>query len=216
MATQDQLTKKPIDTTKGRKKAPDVKAPGGPAAAYAKRMAAAKLAAKLAKRKRSAAAVKHTLASDAARQLTNLEDAVSKTKTSSLVMGAIPSEIFYNRQVFIDATRKGIPGKWVKEVIRATGLRETFLDILNVSSGNLSRVYQKKALEKDSSEEVLDAVRVISKAQEVWESNEIALQWLNAPVAALGGKQPVELFDTFEGRRWVSQVLSKIEHGDFS
>jgi uncharacterized protein (DUF2384 family) len=35
-------------------------------------------------------------------------------------------------------------------------------------------------------------------------------------VPALDGERPINLFDTFEGRRWVAQVLNKIEHGDFS
>lgn len=132
------------------------------------------------------------------------------------VFGAIPSRVFANRKAFIEVSRKGIPGKWVKSVVDATGLRETFLSILNVSSGNLSREYRKKALTKEASEEVLDAVRLLTQAVNVWESREMAIQWLNSPVAALGSERPITLFDTFEGRRWVSQVLNKIEHGDFS
>lgn len=143
----------------------------------------------------------------------NLDEALS---TNGLVFDAIPSEVFRDRQAFIDVSRQGIPGLWVKKVIEATGLRDAFLDILNVSSGNLSRVYRKKALQKETSEEVLDAVRVLRQSLQVWESRELAMQWLNAPTAALDGVCPIQLFDTFEGRRWVSQVLNKIEHGEFS
>lgn len=131
-------------------------------------------------------------------------------------MGSIPEEVFSSRKVFIDFTRKGIPGDWVKSVVEATGLREAFLGILNVESGNLSRVYRRKALSKETSEEVLDAVRLLRQAREVWESNELAMQWFRSSVPALGGEQPINLIDTFEGRRWISQVLNKIEHGDFS
>jgi|AntRauTorcE11898_2_1112593.scaffolds.fasta_scaffold15046_2 putative toxin-antitoxin system antitoxin component (TIGR02293 family) len=138
-------------------------------------------------------------------------DAPEKT-----VFGVIPSKVFTSRKAFIDVSRKGIPGRWVKSVIDATGLRETFLEILNVSSGNLSREYRKKALTKEASEEVLDAVRLLSQAVDVWESRPLAIEWLNSPVVALGGERPITLFDTFEGRRWVSQVLNKIEHGEFS
>jgi len=142
--------------------------------------------------------------------------AVNLDAPEKTVFGAIPSKVFANRKSFIEVSRKGIPGRWVKSVVEATGLRETFLGILNVSSGNLSREYRKKALTKEASEEVLDAVRLLSQAVDVWESREMAIEWLNSPVAALGGERPINLFDTFEGRRWVSQVLNKIEHGEFS
>jgi putative toxin-antitoxin system antitoxin component (TIGR02293 family) len=104
----------------------------------------------------------------------------------------------------------------VKSVVEATGLRETFLSILNVTSGNLSREYRKKALTKEASEEVLDAVRLLKQAVDVWESRDMAIEWLKSSVPALGGEKPINLFDTFEGRRWVAQVLNKIEHGEFS
>jgi putative toxin-antitoxin system antitoxin component (TIGR02293 family) len=133
-----------------------------------------------------------------------------------LVFGAIPAEVFANRKSFIVTSRKGIPGRWVKSVIDATGLREMFLSILGVSSGNLSRVYRRKALTKEVSEEVLDAVRLLQQTVDVWEAPDLALQWLESPVPALDGERPINLFDTFEGRRWVAQVLNKIEHGDFS
>lgn len=133
-----------------------------------------------------------------------------------MVFDTIPADVFASRKAFIEVARKGIPGRWVRSVVEATGLRETFLSILNVSSGNLSREYRKKALAKETSEEVLDAVRLLRQAEDVWESQEMAIQWLNSPVPALAGEKPLNLFDTFEGRRWVSQVLNKIEHGEFS
>ncbi|SOB74779.1 putative toxin-antitoxin system antitoxin component, TIGR02293 family [Marinobacter sp. LV10R510-11A] len=144
-------------------------------------------------------------------QLEKLEATADRT-----VFDTIPLEIFANKKAFINMARKGIPGSWVKVVVDATGFRDTFLSILNVSSGNLSREYRKKALAKETSEEVLDAVRLIRQAVDVWESRELAIQWLNSPVSALDGENPINLFDTFEGRQWVSQVLNKIEHGDFS
>jgi putative toxin-antitoxin system antitoxin component (TIGR02293 family) len=131
-------------------------------------------------------------------------------------LGKIPEEVFSSRKMFIDVSRKGIPGDWVKSVVEATGLREAFLGILNIDSGNLSRVYRRKALSKEASEEVLDAVRLLRQAAEVWESYDLAMQWFKSSVPALGDERPINLIDTFEGRRWISQVLNKIEHGDFS
>lgn len=141
---------------------------------------------------------------------------VRSEKSGKTVFGAIPSQVLTNRKIFIDVARKGIPGWWVKSVVDATELRETFLTVLDVSSENLSRVYRKKALGKKTSEEILDTVRVIRQAVDVWESQELAMQWLSNSVAALDDERPTNLFDTFEGRRWVAQVLRTIEHGGFS
>ena len=146
----------------------------------------------------------------------NLANRAMGKRADLTVFGSIPRRLMESRKDFIDQSRAGIPGAWVKDVIDQTGLRGVFLSILGVTSGNLSRVYRRKTLDKDVSEEVLDTVRVIDLAVQVWESQELALEWLNAPVVALGGEYPRNLFDTFEGRRWVSQVLNKIEHGDFS
>jgi putative toxin-antitoxin system antitoxin component (TIGR02293 family) len=133
-----------------------------------------------------------------------------------VVFGVVPSEIFENRQNFIEVARAGIPGAWVKGLIDATGLRDTFVTILGVTSSNLSRIYKRKALNREDSEEVLDTVRLLRQAAQVWESQGAAMQWLKSEVPALGGVRPISLFDTFEGRRWASQVLRKIEYGDFS
>jgi putative toxin-antitoxin system antitoxin component (TIGR02293 family) len=132
------------------------------------------------------------------------------------IFGGIPAQVFANRKVFIETSRKGIPGAWVKQVVEATGFRDTFLSILNVTSGNLSREYRKKALPREASEEVLDTVRLLKQAMDVWESRDLAIEWLNSSVPALDGERPINLLDTFEGRKWVGQVLNKIEHGEFS
>lgn len=62
----------------------------------------------------------------------------------------------------------------------------------------------------------LDTASVLRQARDVWESQAAAEEWLHSSVPALGGKTPTELLDTVEGRRWVSEVLLKIESGNFS
>tara|TARA_B100000214_G_scaffold57877_1_gene37391 strand:+ start:4649 stop:4858 length:210 start_codon:yes stop_codon:yes gene_type:complete len=62
----------------------------------------------------------------------------------------------------------------------------------------------------------LDTAHVLRQAREIWKSEAATKEWLQSPVPALGGKAPYELLDTPEGRRSVSEVLRKIESGDFS
>lgn len=62
----------------------------------------------------------------------------------------------------------------------------------------------------------LDKAQVLRLAREVWESQAAADEWLHSRVPALNGHTPFELLDTPEGRRRVSEVLLKIEFGEFS
>ena len=135
---------------------------------------------------------------------------------SYLVVDVFPHSVFSNHKTFINTVREGVPGCLLKQLIDLTGLRETFLTILNVRNRQLSYLYRRKRLGQSESESVLDSVRLLNHAEQVFESRDLAMQWLHNPVPALSGAVPLELFDTFEGRRWVSQVLAQIEYGDFS
>jgi putative toxin-antitoxin system antitoxin component (TIGR02293 family) len=152
-----------------------------------------------------------------ARAIAQIEAIGAKdVQEEGLLYGTIPRKLLVDSGYFIDMTRKGIPGAWLKSVVDETGLRDVFVSLLDVTSGNFSRLYQKPALDKDRSEEVLDVVRLIFQAEQTWESRDLAMLWLSSPVAALGDEKPLALFDTFEGRGLVSQALNKIEHGEFS
>lgn len=140
----------------------------------------------------------------------------SDVASASLVYDFLPCHLLTSRQSYIELARKGVPGEWVKKIVDKTGLRELFMAILGVSSGNLSRIYRRKSLSREQSEEVLDTIRLLHQANTVWESEALASQWLASPVVALSGEKPINLLDTFEGRKWVSQVLDHIEQGDFS
>ncbi|MEX1196353.1 MAG: MbcA/ParS/Xre antitoxin family protein [Pseudohongiellaceae bacterium] len=151
-----------------------------------------------------------------ARFTTSAAARTERTQEEILVHGVIPLKTLIDSGEFIRMTRRGIPGTWLKRVVDETGLRDVFVSLMDVSSSKFSRLYQRKALDKRKSEKVLDAVRLIVQAEQTWESRELALQWLFSPIAALGDERPIELFDTFEGRRLVSLVLDKIECGEFS
>lgn len=131
-------------------------------------------------------------------------------------IGVFPDEVFNNSQTFINSVRKGVSGRMLKEIIQSTGQRKLWSHILNVDSSNLSKLYARARLDREASEDVLDSVRVLNQAAKVWESLEMAIEWLNSEVPALANQVPIELFDTAEGRRWISQVLTHVEHGEFS
>ena len=42
-----------------------------------------------------------------------------------------------------------------------------------------------------------------------------AREWLETALPALGGQRPIDLCDTFEGRRLVQDAIRRIEYGEF-
>lgn len=116
---------------------------------------------------------------------------------------------------YIRMTRHGMSGTVVKEIVGVVG-REISVRVLHTSQNNLARLYRRKALSTTDTESMLDSLKTYNLAERIWGDREAAQEWLNTAIPALAGEKPMDLFDTFEGREWVRQVLRKIETGDFS
>ena len=58
--------------------------------------------------------------------------------------------------------------------------------------------------------------RIIALAEEVFESKEDALEWLNGAQHGLGGTIPFEMLQTDAGAREVEELLIRIEYGVIS
>jgi putative toxin-antitoxin system antitoxin component (TIGR02293 family) len=127
----------------------------------------------------------------------------------------LPEALFSDRTLFITLTRKGLPGDVLKQAVVKLGHRELFVRLLETTTGNLNRFYRRKALTQSQSEAVLDTLRLFSKATSVFGDQEKALQWLECSIPALGDQIPIDLCDTFEGRKMVQGALRKIEYGEF-
>ncbi|MGI9286849.1 MAG: antitoxin Xre/MbcA/ParS toxin-binding domain-containing protein [Pseudomonadales bacterium] len=127
---------------------------------------------------------------------------------------AVPAAVFADHATFIEATRTGLPGAVVKQAVDALGHRDLFVRLLETTTGNLSRFYRRKALNAYHSEGILDTLRVFSKAIRVFDDPDIACEWLDTRIPALGGQRPITLCDTFEGRDMVQTALRKIEYGE--
>ena len=126
------------------------------------------------------------------------------------------NESLDDRTEYIRSVREGISGDVVRRTIKLFDNRDLVVKILRTTSGNLSRYYRKKNMNLVDSEEILDTIRLYRKASHIFGGVEKAKEWVKSPIPALAGERPEDLLDTFEGRRWVSQTLSKIEFGEFS
>ncbi len=140
---------------------------------------------------------------------------MATVKSGFLISLGIPGDSLANQIQFIQLVREGVPGEVVKRAVQAFDARELFVRILGTTSSNLSRFYRVKKMSRENSEEMLDTIRLYGQAEEGFGDLEKAIEWIKSPLPALSGEKPEALFDTFEGRRWVSQVLRKIEYGEF-
>lgn len=116
----------------------------------------------------------------------------------------------------IKTVRSGLSGDAVKAVVQNLGERELMLKILDTDTTNVSRLYRQTTISKWQSEGILDVLRLFIKAISVFEEEEIAKEWLHTSIPALAGEKPIDLCDTFEGRKLVKDALFQIEYGEFS
>lgn len=127
----------------------------------------------------------------------------------------LPSDALTNQVKYIHVVREGISGEVVKRAVRILGNRELFVRLLDTTSSNLSRYYRIKKMNRVDSEEMLDTIRLYEQACRIFGNMDKTKEWIQTPLSVFNGERPEALFDTFEGRNWISQVLRKIEHGEF-
>ena len=126
----------------------------------------------------------------------------------------VPSAAFVDQAAFIRTVRAGLSGEVVKQAIDAIGHRDFFVRLLGTTSGHLSRLYGRKSLGAARTEGLLDTLRIFAAAA-AFGGLERAQDWLDTALPALGGDRPIDLCDTFEGRRLVREIIRKVEYGEF-
>jgi putative toxin-antitoxin system antitoxin component (TIGR02293 family) len=122
--------------------------------------------------------------------------------------------------------KRGIPSRVMYHVKKEFNLTDEVLAvILGTSLRTIAR--RRKATETlhKTSKERLSPVesdrlyrfaRIIALAEEVFESKEDALEWLNSAQQGLGGTIPFEMLQTDAGAREVEELLVRIEYGVIS
>lgn len=127
----------------------------------------------------------------------------------------VPSAAFVDQATYIRTVRAGLSGEVVKHAIDAIGHRDFFVRLLGTTSGHLSRLYRRKSLGAARTEGLLDTLRLFAAAAAAFGGLERAQDWLGTGLPALGGDRPIDLCDTFEGRRLVREIIRKVEYGEF-
>ena len=140
----------------------------------------------------------------------------SVTQPTGCIEGiGVSAAILDDRAAFMEAIRTGVSGEVVKQALDVVGNRELFVRLLGTTSGNLHRIYRRKALGQAQSEALLDTLRVFGYAEQAFGNLATAREWLETALPALAGQRPIDLCDSFEGRRLVKDAIRRIECGEF-
>jgi len=115
--------------------------------------------------------------------------------------------------------RDGLPHKAGAHVRGVLNLPlPVFADLIEVSERTLARVRKSpdQRLSAVASDRLYRLARMFSIAFEVLEDEKMAREWFRRPLAALGGKAPLDLLYTEAGTKEVEELLWRIEYGIIS
>ena len=126
---------------------------------------------------------------------------------------------------FDDVIKKGMPWAALYHIKKTYDLPdEALARIIGVSLRTVVRrnnVPQKaestaKRLSPVESDRLYRFARIVALAEDVFESREDAIEWLNSKQHGLGGAVPISMLQTDAGSREVEELLLRIEHGVIS
>jgi putative toxin-antitoxin system antitoxin component (TIGR02293 family) len=118
--------------------------------------------------------------------------------------------------------RKGMPQAALYHVKKKFDISdETLASIIGVSLRTVARrraVSQKRKkptarLSPVESDRLYRFARILALAEDVFESREDAIEWLNGEQYGLGGAVPIKMLQTDAGTRIVEELLLRIEYG---
>jgi putative toxin-antitoxin system antitoxin component (TIGR02293 family) len=116
----------------------------------------------------------------------------------------------------ITRIRNGLPGSTLSKVADAYQLPKTEMySILHLTPKTGQRIQAKK-LDKDKSGHVVQLLKVLIRANDIFKDHDKAMTWIKSPCYTLGDQVPMTLLDTSEGIELVMDTLGRIEYGVFA
>ncbi|MDP3759689.1 MAG: DUF2384 domain-containing protein [Ramlibacter sp.] len=123
--------------------------------------------------------------------------------------------------------KAGLPADFLDRLSRQMNMpKERLLPALGIAQATVSRkVRESKPLSSDDSERALGMARLVGQVEamvqesgepEGFNAAEWVAQWLEEPLAALGGQRPADLMDTAEGQAIVSNMLARMQSGAYA
>lgn len=129
----------------------------------------------------------------------------------------LPEDVLEVEGAYIQAVREGISGSILIPTIEDLDLRDLMVSLLSTKKSNLSKFYKREHLSSQVSEAILDTLSVYKLAFRVYRGNDTKVfKWLKTKIPALSNQVPMDLLDTFQGRKLVKDCLMVMEDGDFT
>jgi putative toxin-antitoxin system antitoxin component (TIGR02293 family) len=125
----------------------------------------------------------------------------------ALIKRGIPSRVMYHVKKEFNLTDE-VLAVIIGTSLRTIARRRKAAETLHKAS--------KERLSPVESDRLYRFARIIALAEEVFESKEDALEWLNSAQHGLGGTIPFEMLQTDAGAREVEELLIRIEYGVIS
>lgn len=115
---------------------------------------------------------------------------------------------------YLSIVRSRISGDQLKAITDLIGEKELIARSIGTTS-NLSKSYQTKRLSSTATDNLIDLLRVYIQAAKIYESFDLAKEWMRSSIPALGGEIPVNMIVSHAGREVVRQVLRRMEFGEY-
>lgn len=119
----------------------------------------------------------------------------------------------------VKALEQGLPARALARFKKVTRLSDVDVArLLRLSGRTITRMKSAATarLPADLSERLYSLAAVYAEAEQVFGDRDTALGWLGEPNAALAGTVPRTLLASELGRRQVSALLKRIEHGQLA
>lgn len=137
-----------------------------------------------------------------------------RNKELSYILGIRKSQKI--NDLFIDQLiRKGFPvtvsGR-IKDRLKISDAE--LIKVAGVSSRTFQRKrWANKKLSSVVSDRIFRILHIWLFAEQVFEDNKLASDWMHKPQAGLGGREPIDLLQTEAGEKAVEDLLGRIEYG---
>jgi putative toxin-antitoxin system antitoxin component (TIGR02293 family) len=110
------------------------------------------------------------------------------------------------------AVEDGLPVDALERAVAHFGLEPAMASAIKYHIVPKTTLQRRTRLTLEESERLERLARITALAEQVWESPQLARQFLLGPQPQLGDERPVDLARTDLGTREVEQLLMQIEH----
>ena len=144
---------------------------------------------------------------------------INQTYTSENILGVTKKDKIKldSPLSYMQVSQDGLTRQNFERLKSFTGLdTETLARILAITSRTIQRKKTTDTFKPDISEKMLEIADIYAFGSIVFEQKGKLQQWMNTQILAIGNKKPVELLSSSYGRRYIRQLLGRIEHGVFS